>query len=61
MNKKLKDILTGIALLAFAFVIPFLLGDFTFYIGFIPLNATVTSVVIGIFGVLTILGGILGK
>ena len=61
MKEKIKYILIGVVFLIAAFVAPVLFADLTFYISFIPLNATVISWVSGIIGALFILVGILDK
>ena len=61
MKEKIKYILIGIAFIVFAFIAPVLFADLTFYISFIPLNATVVSWIFGILGVLCVLVGILDK
>ena len=61
MKEKIKYILIGVVFLIAAFVAPVLFADLTFYISFIPLNATVISWVSGIIGALFILVGILAK
>lgn len=61
MKEKIKCILIGVVFLVLAFVAPVLFADFTFYISFIPLNATVFGWGCGIVGALMILIGVLGK
>lgn len=61
MKEKIKYILIGIAFIVLAFIAPVLFADLTFYISFIPLNATVVSWIFGIVGVLCVLVGILDK
>ena len=61
MKEKIKYILIGIAFIVLAFIAPVLFADLTFYISFIPLNATVVSWIFGILGVLCVLVGILDK
>lgn len=61
MKEKIKYILIGVVFLILAFVAPVLFADLTFYISFIPVNATVIAWVFGIIGVLAIVVGILDK
>ena len=61
MKEKIKYILIGIAFVLVAFIAPTLFADLTFYISFIPLNATVIAWISGIIGGLFILVGILDK
>lgn len=61
MKEKIKYILIGVAFIIVAFIAPVLFADFTFYIGIIPLNATVIAWVFGIIGALSVLVGILDK
>ena len=61
MKEKIKYILIGVVFLILAFVAPVLFANLTFYISFIPVNATVIAWVFGIIGVLAIVVGILDK
>ena len=61
MKEKIQYILIGVVFLILAFVAPVLFADLTFYISFIPVNATVIAWVFGIIGVLAIVVGILDK
>ena len=61
MKEKVKYIIIGLAFLAAAAFFLFVSEGFTFYVSFIPLSNEVVGVISAIFGVLTILVGILDK